>query len=73
MPRTDPTPPDDLIPAALERTTLQAILRPTCGTLKPSALYARARHWMKNRYRPELHYMRGPGPKTLEKRGTPRD
>ena len=25
------------------------------------------RRWMADRYRPELHYMRGPGPKTLAK------
>ncbi len=70
MPHTDPSAPDDLVPGATPKPFVRTVLRPACGTLKPSALYARAKHWIANRYRPELHYMRGPGPKTLAKRGT---
>jgi hypothetical protein len=32
-------------------------------------LVAQIKRWMTDRYRPELHYMRGPGPKTLAKLG----
>jgi hypothetical protein len=35
----------------------------------PSELFSNAKQRLKNRYRPELHYMRGPGPKMREKLG----
>ena len=67
MPHTDPSAADGLAPRATLMPSVRAVLRPACGALKPTTLYARAKHWIANRYRPELHYMRGPGPKTLAK------
>jgi hypothetical protein len=42
------------------RTTLARILRRIAAELRLS-----------NRYRPELYYMRGPGPKSLARTGLP--
>jgi hypothetical protein len=33
------------------------------------AIYRKIMRVFTNRYRPELHYMRGPGPKWLERHG----
>jgi hypothetical protein len=48
------------------------VLRVLLATPMPArGLDVVARRWRKmfDPYRPELHYMRGPGPKWLEKRG----
>ena len=42
-------------------------LRETAMTIPMQATLARVKNWISDPYRPELHYMRGPGPKWREK------
>jgi hypothetical protein len=37
------------------------------GVVPPVNMWCRLRQWIFDSYRPELHYMRGPGPKWREK------
>ena len=49
---------------------LTTLLAPHTPALRPNAV---ARQWLRmlDPYRPELHYMRGPGPKWREKHACP--
>jgi hypothetical protein len=56
-------------PADRSLPVLEWIRRISKAAAHPSKLLSRAKQRLKNRYRPELHYMRGPGPKMREKLG----
>ena len=50
-------------------TVLLATHRPSYGINPDRWRWRRLTQWPFDRYRPELHYMRGPGPKWREKHG----
>jgi hypothetical protein len=43
------------------------VASPVAGLVALADLWRRLRQWVVDSYRPELHYMRGPGPKWREK------
>jgi len=64
-----------MIRVASNRSLLSA--RPVTPLDRPlifpliAAAWRELRKWVLDTYRPELHYMRGPGPKWREKHATP--
>ena len=55
------------IPDSYVSRVLFALPRPACGFEAIASRWRRLKTTLLDPYRPELHYMRGPGPKWREK------